>query len=317
MNLTEQAGTGTLMFLPDRKEDLKMKIKLREMRKFWSLYVFIGVFGLLSLFFGLYPLVKSISLSFLDSATVFTSPRLVGLKNYQKIFRDSYFWNSFRLTEFFTTISVTLNLLLALLLAQLLSYKGIKRGALFFKLAVFIPFITPDVVGALVWKQFFNTNGALNQLLILANMKPVGWLNQPATAIGALVFIELWKHVGLYTIVFLTNYQLIDSTMYEAAGIDGASAWQQYQYITLPALKPAFVLNGIYAFIQFMKTYSVSRLITFGGPNYSTNFVSYYAYTKYEKMDFGSATAIATTLFLFIIVLTLGAMKLGGDENEK
>ena len=76
------------------------------------------------------------------------------------------------------------------------------------------------------------------------------------------------------------------------------------------------MLNAVYAFIQFMKTYSVSRLITFGGPNYATNFVSYYAYTKYERMDFGEATAIATVLFAFIIILTLVGMKMGDKGNE-
>lgn len=266
--------------------------------------------------FGIYPLIKSIMLSFHDSATVFTNPRFIGMENYLEIFGDSYFWDSFQVTIFFTAVSVVLNLVAALCLAQLLSYKGVKRGALFFKLAVFIPFITPDVVGALVWKQFFNTNGALNQLLGIIGFAPVNWLNEAFTAVGALIFIELWKHVGLYTIIFLTNYQLIDTTMYEAAGMDGANAWQRYWYITLPALRPAFVLNAVYAFIQFMKTYSVSRLITFGGPNYATNFVSYYAYTKYERMDFGEATAIATVLFAFIIILTLVGMKMGDKGNE-
>ncbi len=294
-----------------------MRKKGNEIRKFWSLYVFIGIFGILSFVFGLYPVLKSIALSFNESSTVFTNPEFVGLKNYREILRDSYFWDSFKVTIFFTFVSVVLNLAVALILAQLLSYKGLGRSALIFKLCIFLPFIVPDVVGALVWKQFFNTNGALNQLLTLAGAQPVSWLNQRSTAIGVLVFVELWKHVGLYTIIFLTNYQLIDTTMYEAAGIDGANAWQRYRYITLPALRPAFILNAVYAFIQFMKTYSVSRLITFGGPNYATNFVSYYAYTKYEKMDFGGATAIATVLFAFIIVLTLISMKLGGDENEK
>jgi ABC-type sugar transport system permease subunit len=266
--------------------------------------------------FGLFPILKSISISFHDSLTVFTSPKFVGLKNYAKIFTDSYFHDSFKVTVFFTIVSVALNLIVALALAQMLADKGLGKAGLFFKLAVFIPVITPDVVGALVWKQFFNTNGALNQLIGLFGHAPVEWLNRGSTAVGALIFIELWKHVGLYTIIFLTNYQLIDSTMYEAAGIDGANAWQAYRYITLPALKPAFVLNCVYAFIQFMKTYSVSRLITMGGPNYATNFLSYYAYTKYEKMDFGGSTAIATVLFIFIIILTLIGMKIGGDENE-
>ena len=293
-----------------------MKKKIHEMHKFWSLYIFIGIFGILSLAFGIYPLIKSVLLSFHESATVFTKPKFVGMENYIKILQDSYFWDSFKVTIFFTIISVVLNLIVALALAQLLSYSGIKRGALFFKLAIFIPFITPDVVGALVWKQFFNTNGALNQLISIIGLEPINWLNDRRMAVATLVFIELWKHVGLYTIIFLTNYQLIDPTMYEAAGIDGANSWQEYFYITLPALQPAFVLNAVYAFIQFMKTYSVSRLITLGGPNYATNFVSYYAYTKYERMDFGEATAIATVLFLFIIILTLIGMKIGDNGNE-
>lgn len=181
---------------------------------------------------------------------------------------------------------------------------------------IFIPFITPDVVGSVVWKQFFNTQGAMNQLLALVGLQPVNWLTTPATALGVLAFVELWKHVGLYTIIFLTNYQLIDRTMYEAAWIDGANAWQTYRYITLPALKPAFTLNAVYSVIQFLKTYTVARIITFGGPNYATNFLSYYAYSKYEKMDFGSATAIATFLFLFVIVLTMLGSRLGRENHE-
>lgn len=294
-----------------------MNHKLKEMKNFWPLYLFIGIFGVLSVVFGLYPLLKSMILSFVDSSTVFTDPKFVALDNYVRIFHDPYFWNSFRVTVIFTVCSVTLNLVLALLMAQLLSYKGIKHGLLIFKLAVFIPFITPDVVGAVVWKQFFNSNGALNQLLQSIGLEPVGWLTNGAIAVCVLIFIELWKHVGLYTIIFLTNYQLIDTAMYEAADIDGAASWQRYFYITLPTLKPAFVLNCVYAIIQFMKTYTVSRIITFGGPNYATNFVSYYAYTNYEKMDFGAATAIATVLFTVIILLTLVGLKLGGDENER
>ncbi len=291
--------------------------KLEQMKKFWSLYIFIGVFGFLSLIFGLYPVVKSVLLSLNDSSTVFTDPEFVGLLNYKETLADPYFWDSFKVTALFTIVSVVLNLVVALALAQMLSRKSLGRSALVFKLAIFVPFIVPDVVGALVWKQFFNTDGALNQILVLMGFQPIGWLNESATAIAVLVFVELWKHVGLYTVIFLTNYQLIDNTMYEAAGIDGASAWQQYRYITLPTLKPAFVLNAVYAVIQFMKTYSVSRLITFGGPNYATNFVSYYAYKKYEQMDFGSATSIATILFVVVITFTLIGMKIRGDENER
>lgn len=77
-----------------------MKRKIHDMKKFWSLYLFIGIFGILSLMFGIYPLIKSIMLSFHDSATVFTNPRFIGMENYLEIFGDSYFWDSFQVTIF-------------------------------------------------------------------------------------------------------------------------------------------------------------------------------------------------------------------------
>ncbi|WP_024347588.1 carbohydrate ABC transporter permease [Lacrimispora indolis] len=275
------------------------------LKKYWILYLFIGLFGLLSVVFGVYPMLSSIFYSFFKTNTVLTKPEFVGLGNYLKLFQDSYFWDSLRVTLLFTVICVPLNLVAALALAQLLNYHGLSSPArLLFKLAVFIPFITPDVVSAVVWKQFFNSNGAMNSLLKLLGIPPQSWLTSGGLAIVVLAFVELWKHVGLYTIIFLTNYQLIDRSMYEAATTDGANGWQMYRYITLPSLRPALMLNLVYAVIQFMKTYTVSRIITFGGPNYATNFLSYYAYSKYEKMDFGMSTAIATFLFLLIIGLT-------------
>lgn len=275
------------------------------LKKYWMLYLFIGLFGLLSVVFGVYPMLSSIFYSFFKTNTVLTKPEFVGFGNYLKLFQDSYFWDSLRVTLLFTVICVPLNLVAALALAQLLNYHGISSPArLLFKLAVFIPFITPDVVSAVVWKQFFNSNGAMNSLLKLLGIPPLSWLTSGGLAIVVLAFVELWKHVGLYTIIFLTNYQLIDRSMYEAATTDGANGWQTYRYITLPSLRPALMLNLVYAVIQFMKTYTVSRIITFGGPNYATNFLSYYAYSKYEKMDFGMATAIATFLFVLILGLT-------------
>lgn len=298
-----------------KKHSVQLGHALAQIRKFWILYIFIGLFFVLSIVFGIYPMLNSVYCSFFKTNTVLTEPVFWGLRNYQNIFQDPYFWDSLKVTIKFTVISVPLNLVFALLLAQLINYEGVRRGRLFFKLAVFLPFITPDVVGSVIWKQFFAANGAMNQLLGLIGLEPVNWLTSPGTAVGVLAFVEFWKHVGLYTIIFLTNYQLIDPGLYEAARIDGASRWQIYFKITLPMLKAAFVLNAVYALIQFMKTYTTSRIITFGGPNYATNFLSYYAYTKYDRMDLGAATAIATFLFLFIAVLTIFASKLGRDSE--
>jgi len=284
--------------------------KLKLVRKYWLLYIFISIFAGISVVFGIYPMISSIYYSFFKGSTILTSRDFIGLSNYLSLIHDEYFWKSFRITVIFTTISVPVNIVAALLLSALLNYRGIKFGRVFFKLAIFIPYITPDVVGAVVWKQVFNTNGAMNSLLTIIRLSPINWLTSPGSAIGVLAFVELWKHVGLYTIIFLTNYQLIDKTLYEAATIDGASTFQAYRFITIPSLRPALTLNGTYAIIQFLKTFTVARIITFGGPNYSTNFLSYYAYSKYERMNFGSATAIATFLFFFILLVTFAGKSL-------
>ena len=280
-----------------------LKEKLGLIRRYKLLYVFIAIFALISIIFGIYPMISSVCYSLFRGSSVMTTPDFVGADNYIKLLHDEYFWKSFRITVIFTVVCVPLNIIAALVLAELLD--KVRRGQLFFKLAIFIPYITPDVVGSVVWKHVFNSEGAANSLLMALGLEPIGWLTNPVTAIGVLAFVELWKHVGLYTIIIMTNYQLIDRTMYEAAMIDGADSWQEYFYITIPALKPAISLNTAYAIIQFLKTYTVSRIITFGGPNYSTNFLSYYAYSKYERMDFGSATAIATMLFALIVVITV------------
>lgn len=208
---------GTRKIIPHRKCGVILK-------KYWMLYCCIGVFAVVSIVFGVYPMICSIFYSFFKTNTILTEPVFVGLGNYMKLFRDSYFWDSLKVTLLFTALSVPLNMVAALLLAQLLDYKGICRGAqLIFKLAIFIPFITPDVVSAVVWKHFFNSNGAMNSLLEILGLSPLGWLTEANLAIGVLAFVELWKHVGLYTIIFLTNYQLIDRSMYEAATTDGAN----------------------------------------------------------------------------------------------
>lgn len=291
--------------------------KLHDVKKHLILYALMLCFIFISIVFGVYPIIQSIYMSFFKTNTIFTKPVFLGLANYLNTFKDPAFWNSFKITTLFTVISVPLNLVVSLLLAQALYYKGIKKFQLIFKLAIFIPFITPDVVGAIVWKQFFNSSGAFNSMLLALNLQPQEWLTNGTLAFWVLVFVELWKHVGLYTIIFLTNYQYIDTEIYEASYIDGAGAFARYFYITLPSLKPAFTLNFLYALIQFLKTYTVSRIITFGGPNFATNFLSYHAYQKYEKMDFGQSTTIASILFVFIIFISIIGSKLGGDKNEE
>ncbi len=283
-----------------------MPVWAHEMWRYRVLYLFVLPFAALVVLFGLWPIVQSIILSFASSSTAFRlSPDYVGLENFQTIFADRRFIASLRVTLLYTAISVVLNVAFALGYAVLLNSGYLKRGNTFFRLAVFLPVITPDVAGFIVWKWMYNQNfGAVNAVLGSLGLPMFGGIADTDTVLTALVAAELWKHVGFYTIIFLTNMQLLDPALDEAAKIDGATAWRRFWHVTLPQLRPAITINAVFALIQFLKTFTVVIVMTKGGPNFSTNFISYYAFQKFDQAAYGEAMAMATTLFVLVLFLT-------------
>lgn len=280
----------------------------REAWRHRTLYLFVLPFAALVVVFGLWPIAQSIVLSFASSATAFRlNPDYVGFENFQTIFADRRFIASLRITLFYTAISVVLNVVVALAYAVMLNSRYLQRGNAFFRLAVFLPVITPDVAGFIVWKWMYNQNfGVVNAVLGSLGLPLFGGIADTGTVLTSLVFAELWKHVGLYTIIFLTNMHLLDKTLDEAAQIDGANPWQRFWHVTLPQLRPAITINTVFALIQFLKTFTVVVVMTKGGPNFSSNFLSYYAFQKFDQAAYGEAMAMATTLFLMVVVLTYG-----------
>lgn len=279
-------------------------------------YLFLTPLFILILLFGIWPIVKSIQMSFTQSATSLSNnPIYVGFDNYIQIFKDSYFIDSLKITVLFTIISVPLNICIAFLYALMLSSDTLNKGRVLFKLAVFIPVITPDVVGAIIWKWMYNSDfGAINSILRILHLPEFGGISSTNTVLIALMLVELWKHVGFYVIIFLTNLQLIDKSMFEAADIEGATYLQKIRYLIIPDLRPAFTINLVYAMIQFLKTFTVAMVMTQGGPNYKSNFISFYAYNKFSYAKYGEATAMATVLFLIVIVLSAIMYKLNREE---
>lgn len=267
---------------------------------------------LLVLVFGIYPVAKSVEMSFTASGTSLAGdPEYVGLENYAAIFDDDYFLESLRITVVFTAFSVPANIAAALGLALFFGSGRLRRGSVLFKLAVFLPVVVPIMATSVVWKWMYNSDfGAVNAALEAFGLPAFGGLSDSGTVLLALGIVELWKHVGLYTVVFLTNLQLIDKELYEAAYLEGAGYLCRTRLITLPELRPAFSLNFVYATIQFLKTFAVALVMTQGGPNYASNFVSYYAYGKFKLADYGEAAAMGTVLFALVIAVTFGARAL-------
>jgi ABC-type sugar transport system permease subunit len=271
-------------------------------------YLFALPFAALVIVFGLWPIAQSIRVAFLDSYSALSpSPRFVGLANFQTIFADPLFQRSLADTLLFTAVSVVANLAFALTYALILESPLVRRGSTFFRLAIFLPVITPDIAAFIVWKAMYDQDfGAINAALASLGLARVPFLARADTAMWALGLAELWKHVGFYTIIFVTNLRLIDPELGRAAMLDGAGAWQRLRYITVPQLRPAITVNAVYALIQFLKTFTVVVVMTRGGPAFATNFVSYYAYRRFDEALYGEATAMATTLFAIVGCLSLG-----------
>lgn len=271
-------------------------------------YLFAAPFALLTIIMGLWPIVLSIQTSFTESYTALSpNPVYVGLSNYIEIFRDPAFLKSAWLTLRYTIFAVAFNLVIALFYAMFLSSRALPRGAWFFKLCCFLPVVTPDVAGFIVWKWMYSNDfGAVNALLNSVGLPEFGGVSTVATATIAILIAELWYHVGFYVVIFLANFAMLDKSLDEAALMDNAGFWRKFTKITLPQLRPAITINTVYALIQFLKTFTVIVVITKGGPGTATNFVSYYAYRQFDQAQYGTATAMATVLFAVIMILALG-----------
>jgi multiple sugar transport system permease protein len=281
--------------------------------KVWVFYAFALPFAALTVIFGLWPIGLSLLVSLTESATALRpEPRYVGIENYRDVLSDPLFLQSLGSTLFYTVIAVVANLTFALLYALLLNSALIGPGKTLFKVAMFLPVVTPDIAGYAVWRWLFDSSfGAVNAVLNLLHLPPFGGISSPDTVLIAVLIAELWHHAGFYILIFLANLAICDRALEEAAAIDGANRWQRKLFIVLPQLRPALLINGIYALIQFLKTFTVVVVMTKGGPNGSTNFVSYYAYSLFDQGRYGEATAMASILFFIVAAVALFAYRIG------
>jgi multiple sugar transport system permease protein len=275
---------------------------------FW---LFALPFAALTTVFGLWPIVLSIQVSFTASASALQpSPQWVGWANYAAILADPIFIASLWRTLLYTALAVVSTIGLALGYALLLDSTLIARGRTLFKVAIFLPVVTPDIAGYVVWRWLYDQSfGALNVALAALGLPGFRGLASVDTVLVAVLVAELWHHVGFYVVIFLANLALCDKGVAEAAEIDGANTWQKFWHVVLPQLKPALLVNSVYALIQYLKTFTVVAIMTKGGPNDATNFVSYYAYQLFDQGRYGEATAMASILFAIVIALALTMMR--------
>ena len=257
--------------------------------------------------FLLVPMVMSAGLSLYDWELL-RPPFFIGLDNYRDLFRDPLFLKVLGNTAYYAFGLVPLNIVISLSLALWLNTK--LRGLTFYRLAFFLPVVTVTVAVSLIWKWMYEPRvGIVNAALGAFGIAGPNWLADPFWAMPSLIILGLWKGFGYNMVLFLAGLQGIPSTLYEAAMIDGANAWQRFWKITLPLLSPAMFLAVILTVISSFQIFDQAFVMTAGGPSNATNTIVLYIFQNgFQFFKMGYASAIAWALFAVIFTFTLVQM---------
>ncbi len=260
-----------------------------------------------------------IAISFLMSLTdinifsinKWSQVQFIGMANYVRIVQDPVFWRSLWNTLYFAGIGVPLTIGVSLLAAVGLNQKFVQ-GKPLFRAALFAPVVTTIVAVAVVWRWLYNPEfGAFNWFLQSVGLKKLSWLSDPKTSLPSLIVMAVWKNFGYNMVIFLAGLQTIPESHYEAARIDGASAWQIFRYITLPGLAPTLLSVLIMTTIGYLQFFAEPYVMTRGGPLDSTMSIVLYMYNHgFRFFNLGYASAISYTLFGLIFAFTFVQMRL-------
>jgi multiple sugar transport system permease protein len=236
--------------------------------------------------------------------------RFVGLDNYMQLLRAPLFWQALGNTLYFVAVGVPLSIGLSLG-AALLLHARVARFRPFFRTALFAPVVTTLVAVAVVWRYLFQTRyGMVNYALGHVGIDPIDWLGDPRLAMPTIILLAIWKNFGYNMMIFLANLQVVPEEVYEAARLDGATAFQQLVYITLPMLRPALILVGILTTAGYFQLFAEPYVMTQGGPLRSTVSVLYFMYEEgFKWWNLGTASAAAVLLFGLMFAVTWALMR--------
>ncbi|SHH48012.1 carbohydrate ABC transporter permease [Thermosipho atlanticus] len=233
-------------------------------------------------------------------------PNFLGLDNFKKMFNDQYFKISLFNTFFYTIIVVPVQTFLALVLAVAANSK--IRGVKFFKVTFFIPSITSSAAISMIFWMIYSKPGVLNRLLGYFGFQPIAWLENPNTALPAVMLMNIWTTAGYFMITFLAGLQDIPNSIYEAARIDGATPNKIFWKIILPLLRPQILFVATMGTIGCMQVFDQ---IYFLIKNMRNITISFYIYKNaFEYGNMGYASALSLVLFVIILLLTFIQRKL-------
>ena len=262
--------------------------------------------------FTLYPIVESFRLSFYRM--ILTLPwlgqKMVGWQNYVDLWTDPVAWQALRTTIIFVAVTVPSELLLGLGMAVVMNEAFRGRGVL--RAVVLVPWAIPTVVSSQMWRFIFNDRYGLFNFVLFggATARYLAPLADPRFAMFAIMAAEIWKTAPFAALIILAGLQTISDEVYEAASIDGATAWQKFRHVTLPLLWPALLLALLFRTIDALRVFDLVFVMTQGGPADGTNVLQFYGYKKtFAEGMIGYGSTVAVTVFMISLVLALAYLR--------
>ncbi|NJK44322.1 MAG: sugar ABC transporter permease [Pleurocapsa sp. SU_196_0] len=266
------------------------------------------------LLYTFWPILFGVFLAFTEY-NVISAPKWVGLKNFEELFGlgqfaargpDREFWFGLRNSMLYIAVVPVIQFL-SIGLAMLVNRQ--LPGIALFRTMYYIPVVTSFAVVGLIWGWMYNQYGPVNYILTTLGLmnpeNPTGLLNNPNTALPAVMFVTIWKGLGYYMVLYLAGLQSIDRTLEEAAVIDGASRWEVFWHVTLPGLRPTILVCSLLSTISAVKVFEEIYTMTSGGPAGSTYTALYFIFQK-SFGDFRYGYGAAAGLVVSVISLILG-----------
>lgn len=274
---------------------------------------FLIAFGL----FLIWPTVYGLWMSFTGTSLAGTNTQFVGLDNWVEALGDPQVWSSLANTAWFTVLSTIPLVLIAMLLAVLVNI-GLP-GQWFWRLSFFMPFLLASTVVSQFWNWMYNPQlGLINTFLGWFGIAGPAWLQDPSTAMIAVVITTVWWTIGFNFLLYLAALQNIPDQLYEAASLDGAGGWRKFLSITLPQLAPTTVLVLVLQMLASLKVFDQIYQMTGGGPGGTTRPVLLYIYeVGFTGYRLGYASAISYIFFFMIIIVSIAYMVIASRRSVK
>ncbi|MBV9615834.1 MAG: sugar ABC transporter permease [Ktedonobacteraceae bacterium] len=301
MQQTQQRG------IPLTRRQTRIAGKDRErndLRTILQAYLFLFPSFIGLLFFLLLPILAVAVLSFFNWGML-TTPRFVGLENYNILLHSPLVGNSLLVTAYYVLLNIPAQTILALLLAMLMNQK--LRGIGAFRTLYVVPWMATPVAMAVVWQWIFDPQyGALNSFLGFFGIHGLAWLSSKQLAMPAIAAVNIWQYTGYNMLFFLAGLQGIPDYLYEAAALDGASPIRRFFQVTLPLLNPTLFFVLVTTIIGSFQIFDTVYVMTQGGPANATNTINFYIFRQaFQFFHTGFAAALSMLLFAILLVVTL------------